>query len=66
MDERVLAICVDDEDALPFFMECRAEVHGDGALTDTALLLSDRNDFGCQFALLFGSTKFYLMNFVFQ
>ncbi|KGS16691.1 hypothetical protein X989_5798 [Burkholderia pseudomallei MSHR4378] len=53
VNEGVLAVGVNDQDAPPFFVECGAEVHRNGALADTALLLSDCNDFSCQFSLLF-------------
>jgi hypothetical protein len=49
MDQRVLTIGIDHENPLPFFVEGRAEVHGDRALPDSALLLSYRDDFRCQF-----------------
>jgi hypothetical protein len=53
VNQCVLTVCVDDEDALPFFMECGAEMHGNRALADATFLLSDCNDFCGQFPLLF-------------
>ena len=66
MNQRVLTVCVDDEDALPFFMERGAEVHGNRAFADATFLLSDCNDFRGQFSLLFWSLEFYRTIFEIQ
>src|SRR5690349_19559037 len=67
MDDRVLAMSVDDEDALAPFMKSSAEVHRNGALTDPALLLCHSDDFCRQVHLLFlDAAEFYLADFLIQ
>ncbi len=52
MYESVLTIGIDNQDALTFFVEGGTQMHRDRAFPDTALLLRDRDDFGCQFFTL--------------
>ena len=49
VNQRVLSVRIYDENTLTPFMKSRAKMHGDGALAHPALLLSYRDDFGCQF-----------------
>lgn len=52
MDQGILAVGIDNQNAPSFFMEGGAEMHGDSALAYTTFLLSDRYDFRRQFHLL--------------
>ncbi|WP_235024592.1 hypothetical protein [Caballeronia arvi] len=61
MDQRVLPISVDYENALLLFVQGRTEVHCDRAFADPALLLRDRYDFRRHVPLrIFKFVEFYI------
>jgi hypothetical protein len=67
MDQGVLAVRVDNENAFAFFVKGGTEMHRDCAFSDPAFLLRYRDDFRCQISPpLLDANGFYLDEFLFQ